>query len=311
MRVTQSMLSNNMLRNLNTSYNKMGKLQEQMNSGKLVNRPSDDPVIAVKGMGYRVDLDKNAQFQRNIGEAHTWADTTDEALDQVGTALIRVKELIVQAANDSNTTEDRQKIGVEISQIREQIKDVANTKIGDNYIFSGTHTNNPLYVQNATGTGTIQNPALSEDGLKNTISINVFDGISMQVNTRGDDYFKEIDSFMSQVETTLKGPATSEQISSALGATFTSGGATIPALDGVHNKTLEMRAVVGARQNRLELMDNRLSMQEVNVTKQMSLNEDTDYSKAITDMATTESIHQAALSVGSKIIQQTLVDFIR
>ena len=68
MRVTQSMLSNNMLRNLNTSYNKMSKLQEQMNSGKLINRPSDDPVIAVKGMGYRVDLDKNVQYQRNIND---------------------------------------------------------------------------------------------------------------------------------------------------------------------------------------------------------------------------------------------------
>lgn len=185
MRVTQSMLSSNMLRNLNTSYNKMSKLQEQMNSGKLVNRPSDDPVIAVKGMGYRVDLDKNAQFQRNINEANTWTDTTDEALDQVGSALIRVKELIVQAANDTNTTEDRQKISVEISQIREQLKDVANTKIGDNYIFSGTHTNSPLYDNNNVDPVTGQNAALTQNGVENTITINVFDGISIQVNVQG------------------------------------------------------------------------------------------------------------------------------
>ena len=134
-----------MLRNLNTSYNKMSKLQEQMNSGSLINRPSDDPVIAVKGMGYRVDLDKNAQYQRNINEAHTWVDSTDEALDQVGTSLIRVKELIVQAANDTNTLDERKKIGEEISQIREQFRDLANSKIGDNYIFSGTYTNRPLF----------------------------------------------------------------------------------------------------------------------------------------------------------------------
>jgi flagellar hook-associated protein 3 FlgL len=312
MRVTQSMLSSNMLRNLNTSYNKMSKLQEQMNSGKLVNRPSDDPVIAVKGMGYRVDLDKNAQFQRNINEANTWTDTTDEALDQVGSVLIRVKELIINAANDTNTTEERQKISAEISQIREQLKDVANTKIGDNYIFSGTHTNSPLYDRNNPDPVTGQNAALTQDGVKNSITLNVFDGISMQVNVQGNEYFKEIDDFMAQVETTLQRASTSEEISSALGATFTSdGGATIPALDNVHNKTLTIRAEVGARQNRLEMMGNRLSIQEVNVTKQMSKNEDTDYAKAITDMATTESIHQAALSVGAKIIQQTLVDFIR
>ena len=304
------MLSNNLLRNLNSSYSKMSKLQEQLESGSIINRPSDDPVVAVKGMGYRVDLDKNAQFQRNIGEAQTWADASDDALDQVGNALIRVKELIVQAANDTNTTEDRQKISVEISQLREQIKDVANTKVGDNYIFSGTHTNSPLYVKDATG-ASIQNAALSADGLKGDISINVFDGISMQVNIPGNDYFKEIDNFMAKVETTLNANTTSEQISATLGATITSGGATIPALDGITNKTLELRAVVGARQNRLELMDNRLSMQEINVTKQLSENEDTDYSKAITELTTAESIHQASLSVGAKIIQQTLVDFIR
>ena len=295
------MLSNNLLRNLNTSYSKMSKLQEQLESGSIISRPSDDPVVAIKGMGYRVDLDKNEQFQRNINEAISWTDSTDDALDQVGTVLIRVKELIVQAANDTNVTEDRQKISAEISQLREQIKDVANTKIGENYIFSGTHTNSPLYVKDANGTA-VQNAALSQDGLSNDISINVFDGISMQINVRGDDYFKEIDDFMANVEATLNVDATSEQISSTLGAT---------GLEGLTNKTLELRAVVGARQNRLELMENRLSLHEVNVTKQLSENEDTDYSKAITELTTAESIHQASLSVGSKIIQQTLVDFIR
>ena len=304
MRVTQSMLSSNMLRNLNTSYGKMAKLQEQMNSGKLVNRPSDDPVIAVKGMGYRVELDKNEQYQRNIREANTWLDSTDEALDQVGSALKRVKELIVQAANDTNTPEDRQKINAEISQIKEQLRDVANTKVGDNYIFSGTHTNSPLYLDQTSP----QNPAVTTGAAK-TIEVNVFDGIPMKINTQGNEYFNRIDEFMGHVDTLLNGGANATDISNALGVNINANG--IPALDAIYEETLTIRADVGARQNRVELMENRLSIQEVNVTKQMSVNEDTDYAKAITDMATTESIHQAALSVGAKIIQQTLVDFIR
>ena len=280
----------------------MSKLQEQMNSGKLVNRPSDDPVIAVKGMGYRVELDKNEQYQRNIREAHTWLDSTDEALDQIGSSLIRVKELIVQAANDTNTTEDRQKISAEITQIKEQLRDMANTKVGDNYIFSVTHTNSPLYTDQVGP----QNPNITTGAAK-TIEINVFDGISLKINTQGNEYFNRVDEFMGHVETLLNGGGNASDISGALGINNNG----IPALDSVHNETLTLRADVGARQNRLELMENRLSIQEVNVTKQMSENEDTDYAKAITDMATTESIHQAALSVGAKIIQQTLVDFIR
>ena len=295
-----------MLRNLNTSYNKMSKLQDQMNSGKLINRPSDDPVIAVKGMGYRVDLDKNAQYQRNINEAHTWVDSTDEALDQVGTSLIRVKELIVQAANDTNTSDERQKIGNEITQIREQFKDLANSRIGDNYIFSGTLTNRPLF----DNTGAIA----TETGIDKSVEVNVFDGISMQINTRGDEYFKDVDKFMAELEGILNNTAIkSEQIGAALGAEIMPAGGTtkIPALDGLHSTVLTMRADAGAKQNRLELMQNRLEIQEINVTKRLSENEDTDYSKAITEMTTAESIHQASLSVGSKIIQQTLVDFMR
>ena len=93
-RVTQSMLSNNMLRNLNTSYSKMSKLQDQINSGRKFARPSDDPVAAVKGMDYRVQLDKIGQFTRNINEMKSWVDTTDSSLSDVTSALTRVQELV-------------------------------------------------------------------------------------------------------------------------------------------------------------------------------------------------------------------------
>ncbi len=312
MRVTQSMLSNNMLRNLNTSYGKMGKYQEMLNSGSKINRPSDDPVVAVKGMGYRVELDRNVQYQRNINNAHTWLDSSDEALDQVGTSLIRVKELIIQAANDTNTADDRNKINEEIAQIKEQMRDLGNSKIGDNYIFSGTHTDKPLFDAN----GNILDPNTNTTitGLDAPIALNVFDGISMQLNTHASDLFKNIDNFMGELHTILNDPTvTGTKIGDALGATIGNGtGVTvIPGLDVITEDTLTKRANVGARQNRIELMENRLSIKEVNVTKQLSLNEDTDYAKTITDMTTQESIHQAALSVGAKIIQTTLVDFIR
>lgn len=287
----------------------MSKLQDQMNSGKLINRPSDDPVIAVKGMGYRVDLDKNEQYQRNMREAHTWLDSTDEALDQVGTVMIRVKELIVQAANDTNTQDDRKKINEEIKQIKSHIRDLANTKVGENYIFSGTFTNNPLFTE----TGLNNQAPITTVGLKNSIEIDLFDGIKMQINTPGVDVFGDIDKFMGQLDTILANNPSSTEISKVLGATIGSGVGTtaVPGLDALTETVLRMRAEVGAKQNRTELMENRLKIQEINVTKQMSLNEDTDYSKTITEMVTAESIHQASLSVGAKIIQQTLVDFIR
>lgn len=309
MRVTQSMLSNNMLRNLSASYNKMGKLENQLTTGKKVNRPSDDPVVAIKGMGYRMIVDKVAQYQRNIGEVHNWLDSTDDALDKVGQGLIRVQELTVDAANDTKTPEDRQKILKEIEQLREQFRDLGNTKVGDKYLFSGTKTNSPLFDKAANTIGgeaipappaTVP-PAPVVDGYTKPVTIEVFDGVELQVNTNGYELFAQVDKMMSELIQTIDsnaggGPAISAYLSD---------------ISDVQNAVLETRADVGARQNRAEMMENRLDSQEVTAKKQMSENEDIDYEKVITEMITQESIHRAALSVGARIIQPTLVDFLR
>lgn len=302
MRVTQSMLSNNLLRNLNTSYSKMSKLQEQIESGSVLTRPSDDPVAAVKGMSYREQLDSIQQYDRNTSTASSWLDTTDEALSEVSDALIRVKELVVQASSDTVTQSDRQAIAKELEQLREQVRDVANTQVGDNYIFSGTQTNLPLYLAGDT----TQNPALTTSGVNGAFKLDVYDGISMQVNTNGSEVFKDIDQFMNDLLGVMNSGATGSEISKSLGDSFGNG----KGLNQVTSDALTMRSQVGAKQNRLELMQNRLSQQEINITKRLSENEDTDYSEAITQLTTAESIHQASLSVGAKIIQQTLVDFI-
>ena len=135
MRVTQSMLSDNMLRNLSNSYGKMGTVQDQITTGKKITKPSQDPVVAIKGIGYRTDLNKVEQYQRNIGEVNNWLDSSDDALDHVGQVVMRVQELVTQAANDTNTSDDRKKIQVEVTQLRQQLQDLSNTKVGDKYIF--------------------------------------------------------------------------------------------------------------------------------------------------------------------------------
>ncbi len=74
---------------------------------------------------------------------------------------------------------------------------------------------------------------------------------------------------------------------------------------------LKEQARVGAKQNRVEMMEDRIAQQEVTATKILSENEDVDMERVITELLTQESIHRAALSVGAKIIQPTLVDFLR
>ncbi|CAM5564135.1 Flagellar hook-associated protein 3 OS=Lysinibacillus sphaericus OX=1421 GN=flgL PE=3 SV=1 [Lysinibacillus sphaericus] len=170
MRVTQSMLSNNMLLNLNNNYGKLSKLQNQINSGAKITRPSDDPVVAVKGMGYRRDLGQVEQYSRNMNEVNNWLDTSDESLNQVGEQIKRVRELVIQAANDTNTPDDRAKIKSEMDQIQKQIQDIANTKVRPLYI-QDTKTGQPLFLNGAINTANIN----TED-----VDIDVFEGIQTE-----------------------------------------------------------------------------------------------------------------------------------
>lgn len=330
MRVTQSMLSSNMLRNLSSSYSKMGKLQNQITSGSKITRPSDDPVVAVKGIGYRTSLNKVEQYQRNMNEVNNWLDTSDDTLDHVGNALIRVQELVIQASNDTNTDEDREKMRAEIDQIKLQIRDLANTKVGEKYLFSGSNTLSPVFEEDTAGNVKFLGKSLTEgalgtsldlnaipptlgspgdlkdiSGYTNSVEIEVYDGVNLNVNTNTVEMFAKIDDMLTNMQKKLEDTTTGndtvgEEIGKYLGD-----------ISSIQNKVLENRADIGARQNRVEMMINRLATQEVVVTKQLSDNEDVDYEKTITEMITQESIHQAALSVGAKIIQATLVDFIR
>jgi len=276
MRVTQSMLSSNMLRNLNISYGKMSKLQDQINSGSKITRPSDDPVIAVKGMGYRRDLAKVEQYTRNTITASSWLDSTDESLNQVGEQMKRVRELVIQAATDSNTSEDRDKIKKEIDQIRQQLQDVGNTNIGGSYIFSGTRTNEPLFIGGAI------NPNTNQESVK----VEIYDGIQLSVNTPGKDLFNNIDDMMGKISDLLGDPTkTGEEIASMLGGVSSS--TTNDDITAMHNKVLEAQADIGARQNRVEMMENRLGVREVNVTKQLR---DIEQPAAILDINTTRSV---------------------
>lgn len=117
----------------------------------------------------------------------------------------------------------------------------------------------------------------------------VGDGIVMAANIPGYEMFKGIDEMLTKV----LNPAGGLNDPNATGDVI---GNLLADIQKSVSDVLDVQATV-------DTIENRLSISEVNITKQKSLNEDTDYAKAITEMATQESIHQAALSVGAKIIQ--------
>ena len=135
------------------------------------------------------------------------------------------------------------------------------------------------------------------------IQIEVFDGIKITINTSGKVFEKALSDTGSieKLYKALSNPNISEsEITNIIGD-----------IDETINEFIDTQAQVGAKQNRINLMADRLSEQEVIAQKVLSNNEDVDMEKVIINFTTQESVHNAALSVGAKIIQPSLLDFLR
>src|SRR5699024_2455679 len=140
MRVTQSMLQNNMLNNLFKSQANMDKYLKQITSGKKINRPSDNPVIAMKGINYRTEVTESEQYIRNTTEVWNWFDHSDDVLGKSTKAMQRMEELANQAANGTNTQDELNSIKKEVEQLKEQMIEMANSQVSGKYIFNGIDT---------------------------------------------------------------------------------------------------------------------------------------------------------------------------
>ncbi|MEI4528221.1 flagellar hook-associated protein FlgL [Priestia megaterium] len=293
MRVTQGMLAANSLKQISNSYNKLETLQNQLSTGKKITRPSDDPVVATKGMAYRSNLSEVNQYKRNLTEAQSWFDSSESGLEQVNSILQRTKELVVQGLNGTNESDDRQAIAREIEQLKLDYMQVGNTQVAGNYIFNGVNVGTAPISENASG--------MIESNINlDPFSVEVSIGIQLRVNIHPENIFGQgAFDLMNNVQTAFE-----QNDVNSLKDLSTQ-------VDTQLSTLLAERSELGARSNRLELIENRLDSQEITATKMLSNNEDADIEKVITDLTVQESVHRAALGVGAQIIQPTLLDFLR
>ncbi|MGF2617932.1 flagellar hook-associated protein FlgL [Rossellomorea vietnamensis] len=301
MRVTQSMLTSNSMRNLSSSYNRMGKMQDQLATGKKITNPSDDPVVAMKGMFYRSNLTGIEQYKRNLSELYLWMENSEAGIDQANQGLQRVRELTIQGKNDSLSPEDRQAVAREIEQIKQDLVSTADTQVAGRYIFHGTDVSRSPIADKGTNSETAPQVADNlADGSIDSYTIEVSRGVSLKANVNPNNVFSQ-DMF-----------DTVHNIQKALESGDTSTLDTeLENLDKVTDTLSAERSELGARYNRLEMVDDRLMQQEITASRVLSDNEDADIERVITDLKTQESVHRAALGVGARIIQPTLMDFLR
>ncbi|AIQ61283.1 flagellar hook-associated protein FlgL [Paenibacillus borealis] len=304
LRVTSNMMSSQLLLNLNRNARTMNDTQLQLASGRKINKPSDDPVGITYSLRYRAELSSNEQYTKNVDSALSWLDYNDTVLGQAGDVVQRLRELTVKAATGSNPQSALDSINEEVLQLKEQLVDIANSKLNGKYVFNGEKYDVKPYEfgKGADGTYDTTKEVTTDSG---QIQYIVGEGVQMPINMTGNDVFGhtgEADNLFSIINNISEG-LKSGNITAVSGQ--------LDKIDTRVETILSARSEIGAKTNRVELMQDRLSDLNINLTDLQAKTEDADYEELIMKSKIQENIYNASLSVGAKIISTTLVDFIR
>ena len=166
MRITNKMMTNNALYNINTNKNLLDTLEKQYSSGKKITRPSDDPIVAVRALKFRTNLTEIHQYtEKNIPDALNWMEVTEGSLDTINSIISSMNTYCNQGANDYLTAEDRNSIVINLQQYANQLYQEGNTNYAGRYVFSGYKTDTPLVFNESTEETqyTITEPHTGED----------------------------------------------------------------------------------------------------------------------------------------------------
>jgi flagellar hook-associated protein 3 FlgL len=306
MRLTNKMLSTNYLTNLQRNLDRMGRQQNQLATNKRLVRLSDDPVGAVSSLAVRSKIDRIGQYQRNIEDARSRLSQSETAVMEIQELVKTAYEKAVQGATGTMGHEEREAIAVQVEALRSHLVQVANASLGDSYLFGGFHTTTPPFTVDSMGSVSYQGQSLAVDlpafnqrieyeigpGLKTAVSIH---GAEL-VGTGEQSLFNLFDGLVAS----LRAPGDGQQVQDS-----------ISRMQGAQSRVLALATEIGGRINRLDLIQGRYEQDQLNYQTVQSQIEDIDSAEVIMQYKMAEASYQAALAIGAKVIQPSLVDFLR
>lgn len=291
-RVTQNMMSQNSLHGLQTGLSQLARIQEQLATGRVLNRPSDSPADTTSAMRMRASISEQQQYARNGQDGLGWLGQIDNTLTAAGDQLRRARDLALQGRNGATGPAAREALAIEIDQIREGLVSSANTTYLGRPVFGGVTAGAKAYDATSAFVGT-----------PGQVLRVVGDGVAVDVQVSGLDVFgPDNDSVFDQLTA----------LSAALRTNDGTGiDAGLAALSASMDRVTAKLSDVGTRANRIEQAVRKALDTELTLTNGLSEIENTDLPKAMVELQMQEVAYQAALAATSRVLQPSLVDFLR
>ncbi|MDP7633695.1 MAG: flagellar hook-associated protein FlgL, partial [Candidatus Latescibacteria bacterium] len=291
---------NNLVGNLNRSFGRMVRFQQELSSGSRLNNLSDDPAAVERSLSLRSELRNIEQFQKNIDDGTGWLELSEVSLSELETLFVEARGLAVQGASDTYNSQQRRSLADQIDQFLEHAVSLSESRYRGRYIFAGTQTGDPPYGATRDQEGMILSLDPTGDATGN-IEREVADGIVMQVNVAGDSVYEgSLNAFDVLID-----------LRDALGENNVGGvRESLSSLADMREKISSVRGEIGARVNRMELTRNVLDRVTTEMTTILSEDEDVDLTSTIVNLQQEQDVFQAALASGNTVIPQSLMDFI-
>ncbi|MET3469184.1 flagellin [Microbacterium sp. NPDC006705] len=290
-RVTSQTLAQSALRNLQSGLNDLSRLQNQATSQRAFAAPSDDPAAASAALDLHAAQHRNAQYARNIGDGLTWVTTVDNAISASTSLLGRARDLTLRGANsgalDANA---REAIALELETIADELFAQANTTLLGRSVFAGT-TEGSAFAADFTFAGV---PG-------SEVRRRVADGETVRVDASGAEVFgsgeDSVFALIGSIVADLRGGADMR--------------GRIDQIDDRMNAMLGVQGTVGARQNQIMRAKDAAADATVSLEAQRAAVEDIDTVEVLVALKSQELVYQSALAVTARVMQPTLMDFLR
>jgi flagellar hook-associated protein 3 FlgL len=287
-RVTSKMISDSALRGLQTNLARNAALQEQLSSGKLVTRPSDNPAAAVTSMHMRTEQRLDTQYLSNIGNAAGRLNTADSALETISTLLIRAKGLVVNAQDNGLPSTSRDALSAELKVIQIGVTDAYNTAWLGRPIFGGTAPGSVAITPDGTYVGNDQ-----------PVTTRIAREVSLRIDVGGQAAAADkLPKLLGDLADNIANGAVDTELYQ-------------DQLDAIQTQIQTTRGDLGARAAQVESTKIRVDNEQLDLKTRISANEDVDLPKAILELQASAVAYQASLGAAGKILQTSLLDYLR
>ena len=300
MRITPNITANNSLYDIQSSRTLLDSIQEKISSGKNFNRVSDDPVSANLLMGINDRFSANEQYKSNISKANIWLDMTATALGGMANTMKDIKSLVATVSSGSNNQNTLNDTAAALTLMRQQLADMGNTQLDDQYLFAGTATDTKPFDP-AVGIPPVAT-VYSGNDTTNTVQIDV--SATENLNIPGSDVLGpkagkvdvlfELDKLIAAIK-----------VNDIPG---TQAGANQVELAADQIQRAQVTAAT--RISRLEFMDKMLVNTKNTLETVYSNVQNADYAKLAVQLTQQKTAFEATLSSTAKITQTSLLDYL-